>query len=110
MRLRNVSRISKINSEGGDGQMSNEVEVETLHRFFHELDELIGQEAMLTFYQQYRGMQISVPSHLYDRKLCAQRIIAEYDGTNQQALARKYGYSQKWIQRILHSEKECHRL
>lgn len=110
MRLRNVSRISKIDNEGGEGQVTNKIEVETLHRFYHELDELIGQEAMLTFYRQYRGMQISVPAHLYDRRSAAKRIVLDYDGTNQQALARKYGYSQKWIQRILHVQKEKDKL
>jgi len=51
-------------------------------------------------------MQITVPTHLYDRQLAAQKVVTEYNGNNQQALARKYGYSQKWIQRTIHQQSK----
>lgn len=90
--------------KGGMSKMNNKIEKAVLHEFYRELDDLVGEEAMLNIYQQYKGMQISIPTHLYDRKLASQKIITEYNGCNKQALARKYGYSQKWVQRVLH----CH--
>lgn len=86
--------------------MAKEIEISALHQFYHGLSELVGVENMVKIYQQYRGMQITIPTHLYDRKLAAQRVIYEYNGHNQQVLARKYGYSQKWVQRTLHDYQQ----
>ncbi|MGP4117921.1 Mor transcription activator family protein [Levilactobacillus zymae] len=82
--------------------MDSKVDVTVLHHFYRELDDLIGEEAMLLIYQQYKGMQMTIPTHLYDRELTVKKVLSEYNGSNQQALARKYGYSQKWVQRVIH--------
>ena len=84
--------------------MREQIDVEVLHRFYRELDDLIGTEAMLAIYHEYKGMQLTIPTHLYDRTLTAQKVVAEYDGKNQRVLARRYGYSQKWIQRVIHRQ------
>ncbi|KJW13995.1 Mor transcription activator family protein [Levilactobacillus spicheri] len=86
--------------------MTEEIDVAALHQFYHGLSELVGVEDMVKIYQQYKGMQITIPTHLYDRKLAAKRVATEYNGHNQQFLARKYGYSQKWVQRILHENNQ----
>ncbi|ARN89367.1 Mor transcription activator family protein [Levilactobacillus brevis] len=86
--------------------MNDEVDVSVLHHFYRELDDLIGEEAMLLIYQQYKGMQMTIPTHLYDRELTAKKVLTEYNGSNQQILARKYGYSQKWIQRVIHRQSK----
>lgn len=83
-------------------EMRKQVDVEVLHRFYRELNDLIGTEAMLAIYHDYKGMQLTIPTHLYDRQLTAQKVLSEYNGHNQQVLARRYGYSQKWIQRVIH--------
>lgn len=85
--------------------MAEEIDVTALHQFYHGLSELVGVEDMVKIYQQYKGMQITIPTHLYDRKLAAQKVVNDYNGHNQQVLARKYGYSQKWVQRILHEKQ-----
>ncbi|QCZ46810.1 Mor transcription activator family protein [Levilactobacillus brevis] len=82
--------------------MDDKVDVSSLHYFYRGLSELVGVESMLVIYRQYRGMQMTIPTHLYDRKLAASRVLSEYNGTNQQELARKYGYSQKWVQQVIH--------
>ena len=82
--------------------MTEEIDVTALHQFYRGLSDLIGVEPMLQIYQQYKGMQMTMPTHLYDRQLAAQQVLAEYNGHNQQKLARKYGYSQKWVQQVLH--------
>ncbi|MCG0678692.1 hypothetical protein IMAU80009_03385 [Lactiplantibacillus plantarum] len=75
--------------------MAEKIEITALHSFYRSLSELVGTEAMLEVYRHYRGIQVSIPVHLYDRNLAAQRVLTEFTGTNQQALARKYGYSEK---------------
>ncbi|GEO73719.1 hypothetical protein FD30_GL001432 [Levilactobacillus namurensis DSM 19117] len=86
--------------------MDEKVDVTALHDFYRSLSELVGVEAMLAIYQQYKGMQMTIPSHLYDRQLAAEKVLMKYNGHNQQALAREYGYSQKWIQRVVHQTKK----
>ena len=86
--------------------MANQVEINALHQLYDSLNELIGTEAMLKIYEQYRGMQISFPVHLYNRQLAATAVLAEYDGSNQQELARKYGYSQKWVQQVIRRSRD----
>lgn len=72
------------------------LEYEVLHPFYKTLYDLVGQENMLKIYDEYRGMQISVPMKLYDRNLAAEKIRKEYDGTNLAELTKRYGYSQRW--------------
>lgn len=81
--------------------MAEKVEIAALHSFYRGLSELVETEAMLEVYRHYRGIQISIPVHLYDRDLAAQMVLREFNGKNQQALARKYGYSEKWVKSVL---------
>lgn len=92
--------LSNIKTKGGEGEMGEKIEVAALHHFYRGLSELVGVESMLKIYQQYKGMQMTIPTHLYDRKLAAEKVRQEYNGRNQQELARKYGYSQKWIRQV----------
>lgn len=82
--------------------MKEPVDVEALQFFYKGLSELIGVDAMLVVYEHYRGSQLTIPTHLYDRKLAAKQVMSKYDGTNSQFLARKYGYSQKWVMKVIH--------
>lgn len=77
--------------------MMEKLDIEALHPFYQGLDELIGTEAMAKVFNAYRGLQLTMPTHLYDRQRAAQRVVARYNGHNAQALARQYGYSQRWV-------------
>ncbi|MCY9806099.1 hypothetical protein OXT66_00880 [Lentilactobacillus senioris] len=80
--------------------MDDKVDVESLHYFYRGLSEIVGVEAMLKIYNHYKGTQISVPLHLYDRNLSKEKIRVQYDGTNARELSHKYGYSQRWIREV----------
>lgn len=86
--------------------MKEHIELDALHQFYSSLDNLVGTESMLIIYEHYKGTQLNFPIHLYDRKLTAQHVLAEFDGHNQHDLARKYGYLQKWIQMVIREAKE----
>ncbi|MCI1554365.1 MAG: hypothetical protein LKH74_10635 [Levilactobacillus sp.] len=86
--------------------MVEDVEIRALHQFYRSLSEVVGTEAMLRIHAQYKGTQLSIPIHLYDRKLAAQRVREEFDGHNQKELAHKYGYSQKWVYKALRRREE----
>lgn len=89
--------------------MAERIEPEALHQFYGSLNDLVGTEAMLIIYEHYKGTQLNFPVHLYDRKLVAQRVLAEFDGHNQHDLARKYGYSQKWIQMVVREKRNINK-
>lgn len=98
--FRKADDLFNIDDKGGEGEMVEKVDVASLHHFYRGLSELVGVESMLKIYRQYKGMQMTIPTHLYDRNLAAKKVRKEYNGRNQQELARKYGYSQKWIRQV----------
>lgn len=108
MQFRKDANLSTIEAKGGEGEMGEKVDVSVLHHFYRGLSELVGVESMLQIYQQYKGMQMTIPTHLYDRTLAAKKVREEYTGQNQQELARKYGYSQKWIRQVVRESKNNH--
>ena len=59
---------------------------------------------MMIIYEHYKGTQLNFP--MYDRKVAAKCVVTEFDGHNQVNLARKYGYSQKWVHSVLRAAKE----
>ena len=42
---------------------------------------------------------------LVTKDFIADKIIREYDGTNIKKLASKYGYSEKWVKKIIKERK-----
>jgi len=98
--FRKADDLSSIRAKGGEREMGDKIEVSALHHFYRGLSELVGVESMLKIYHQYKGMQMTIPTHLYDRELAAKKVNEEYTGHNQQELARKYGNSQKWIRQL----------
>lgn len=87
--------------------MADKVDIEVLHSFYKSLSELVGTDSMLKIYRHYKGAQLNVPVHLYDRHSAAQRVVAEFNGHNQQDLARTYGYSEKWVKATLRQAKRA---
>ncbi|MFB9768692.1 Mor transcription activator family protein [Lactiplantibacillus modestisalitolerans] len=77
------------------------VDEAALNPFYADLSELIGTDAMLTLFENYRGMQLTIPTHLYERTRAAKRVRERYDGQNTRQLARQYGYSQRWVVKTL---------
>ncbi|MDV0430513.1 Mor transcription activator family protein [Lactiplantibacillus sp. DA1] len=81
--------------------MKAEIDMTALNAFYRGIAELLGTEAMLKLHTHYRGMQMTIPIHLYDRQLVAQSLRKQYNGHNGYELARKYGYSQRWVTKML---------
>lgn len=68
---------------------------------YEEISEEFGYEVALKMYQVYKGMQITFPTRLFNPDYVKTQIPIEYDGTNIKQLAKKYGYSEKSIRRML---------
>ena len=79
----------------------NIFKVSNLNGIYNDLANLLGMDAVLLIHKNFRGQQISFPVELFSREYIKKQIVSEYDGRNVRALATKYGYSEKWIRKIL---------
>lgn len=87
----------------------NEIENECLNGIYNEIATFIGMDATIALYSVYRGQQITFPVNFFTAEFIASRVVKEYDGSNIKQLATKYGYSEKWIRKMIKeakSEKE----
>ena len=83
------------------GMNPKDIESEYLNGVYNEIANTLGIEAAVTLYSTYRGQQITFPVNLFTSEFIALRIVAEYDGKNIRQLATKYGYSEKWIRKMI---------
>lgn len=79
----------------------NNIKGEYLNGAYSELASILGIDAVLKIHAKYRGTQMFFPMELFSREFIISQIISEYDGYNVRELATKYGYTEKWIRKIL---------
>ena len=68
---------------------------------YNEISEAFGVDVAIQMYQTYKGMQISFPTRLFNPDYVKNQVPIEYDGKNIKQLAKKYGYSEKTIRRMV---------
>lgn len=83
----------------------DEIENEYLNGIYNEIAAVIGTDAAMTLFSLYRGQQITFPVNFFTAEFLASRIVKEYDGSNIKQLATKYGYSEKWVRKIIKEHK-----
>lgn len=83
---------------------TKELKMEALHDVYKELAHLVGYENMEKLFEYYRGQQLNFPTRIYDQKYIRDVLREEFDGTNVKALARRLGYSERWIRRLIKEE------
>ena len=74
---------------------------EYLNGSYSDLAELLGIDAVLKLHSRYRGTQMFFPMELFSKEFIISQIVKEYNGFNVRELAIKYGYTEKWIRKIL---------
>lgn len=84
--------------------MGGEKNKELFNTIYKELSEEFGFDVAIKMYQTYKGMQITFPTRLFNPDYVKKQIPIEYDGTNIKQLAKKYGYSEKTIRRMISKE------
>lgn len=89
-------------------EKGEQADISGLNDVYRELCDLVGYENMLKLYAQYKGFQVNFPTRLYSKDYVREVLKKEYNGSNTKALARKLGYSERWIRKIVEevSEKE----
>lgn len=79
----------------------NKLKGEYLNGAYSELASLLGIDAVLKLHSNYRGTQVFFPVELFSKEFIVKQIVEEYNGYNVRELATKYGYTEKWIRKIL---------
>lgn len=78
----------------------------TLNGIYKEIAEECGLEVAKQIHKTFKGMNISFPMKFYCRLKTIELIKTEYTGSNIRELAKKYGYSDRWIRMILKKSDE----
>ena len=79
----------------------NKIKGEYLNSAYSDLANLIGIDAVLKIHSTYRGQQVFFPVDLFSKDFIKKQIIEEYNGYNVKQIALKYGYTEKWVKKIL---------
>lgn len=82
------------------------VDVKALQGTYKKLDELLGTENMLKVYHEYRGTQLNLSMKLYDRQGAAKSIRQAYPTMSIKELSDQYGFSQRWVKKVI---SDCQR-
>ena len=80
-------------------------ETDNLNSVYMEISNQLGENVAEAIYEMFKGQQICFPLHFYTKEAIYMKIREEYDGANIRLLAKKYGYSEKTVRRILKDEK-----
>lgn len=90
------------------GILLSEIKPEQLADIYKELSSIIGIEQTMLIYSAFKGQQVSFPVKFFSTEYTKDCIVKEYNGKNLKQLAKKYGYSERWI-RILISHTDCNK-
>ena len=81
-------------------------DVELFHDIYKDISNELGTEVAIAIHNMFKGQQITFPTRLYNSKRVKEVIYMEFDGKNIRELARKYGYSEKTMRRMLKENAE----
>ena len=87
------------------GMVPEEIEPGYLNGVYKDMADILGIEAAMKIYSVYRGQQITFPVNFLTTDFIALMVVNEYDGYNVKKLATKYGYSEKWIRKMIKERK-----
>lgn len=82
------------------------IQQDCLAEVYKEMVEAVGIESMLKLYPILRGQQINFPVRLYAKEKVSMKISQEYNEKNVHELSREYGYSSRWVQKVIKESKE----
>jgi Mor family transcriptional regulator len=83
-----------------------EIKIKHLNGIYKDIAETLGIEMAVSIYKNYKGLQITFPKTFLSKEYVKEKIVNEYDGKNTKRLARRYGYSERWIIQIIKNKKE----
>ena len=97
--------LKKENCGGVVTLDNKKIKGENLNGSYSELASFLGVETVIKIHSKYRGTQMFFPVELFSREFIREQIVNEYNGSNIRELAIKYGYTEKWIRKIVKENK-----
>lgn len=82
------------------------IQQDCLAEVYKEMVEAVGMESMLKLYPILRGQQINFPVRLYAKEKVSMKISQEHSRKNVNVLSREYGYSSRWVQKVIKESQE----
>lgn len=83
--------------------MASGLIAEQLNGFYRDIALDMGVDVAVQMYEHFKGLQVVFPTKLLDSAFIQDQILKEYDGRNYKQLALKYGYSERWVRKIIKS-------
>ena len=74
---------------------------ENLNGIYSEIASILGIEAAVKLHEKYRGTQVTFPVEILSREYIFEQMRNEYNGYNVREIAVKYGYTEKWVRKVL---------
>ena len=85
-------------------QVSREkISREQFSGIYQDFFDVLGLELTVKIHENYKGLQVTFPTRLYAKEYIIKLLKEEYTGSNLKDLARKYGYSERWVRKLIDS-------
>lgn len=81
------------------------LEKESLNEVYKEFADIVGYENMEKIFSHFKGQVVSFPTRIYSKEYVLRVLSDEYNGKNSKQLARKLGYSERWILKLISTTK-----
>jgi Mor family transcriptional regulator len=78
----------------------NEIRTTHLNGAYREMAEVLGVDTIIQIHKHFRGLQMTFPTRLLSKSYVKEQVKMKYNGKNSKELARKYGYSERWIRNL----------
>ena len=79
----------------------NTIKLEYLNGLYQDIANIIGLDSTIQIFAQFKGQQVTFPVKLFSKEYISDQIVSEFDGNNVKLLAKKYGYSERWVREII---------
>ncbi|MDF0479575.1 hypothetical protein OL233_04660 [Vagococcus sp. PNs007] len=80
-------------------------EIKNWYPVYQDLVKLIGKKNALLIYEEFKGIQVTFPLKLVDRKHLPVLINKQKNQKSPKELAKELGYSERHIKRLLKKMK-----
>lgn len=74
---------------------------ENLVGIYKEIADSAGIETAILMHKNFQGQQIAFPKKLYKTAYIIEEIKEKYDGKNIRKLASEYGYTERWLRKLI---------
>lgn len=74
---------------------------DNLNGIYKEMAEVLNFETVVMIFEHFKGQQVTFPTKLMSTEFTIRQILREYNGKNVKMLAKKYGFSERWIRKVV---------